>query len=387
MRGTWCRAPLGALVVCVLVSLAPRGARADSGVRAIDEAADARLLSYGKQGLRLGTKLLAAGAVDAAAYDPAQDLIWLLRKGTLMVLDLRVDGGKPVAIAKKWPQQAFEVRGLSSVTHDVDYAGLYPVLDLTAPKKPKIAEGSGAYGGLWEDQDKAARKQLKKVKIVGQKWLKQQANRARRELLPGPPEETLAPVALPEGMGECDDPADCGTAQRFGATPFQLVLVAVRCGDACSSECVLHDVSRKRFATPAETGAWGKTATPGACTGYGFDVLTTTYFSGTSVCMVDASGIRCREQTVGTPFGWLDPNGADGIADPQTPGAIMLVDLTKLATRACKCKDAACATAAGEALEAFADANADTPLDEAEQAEVQAQIARATACIGKRLAP
>src|SRR5215470_13494372 len=45
---------------------------------------------------------LVPGAIQAAAFDRAQDLLWLVRAGRLEVLDLREPAPKPLPIVERW---------------------------------------------------------------------------------------------------------------------------------------------------------------------------------------------------------------------------------------------------------------------------------------------
>ena len=62
-------------------------------------AAAPQLVSFGDGGVRLGETKLFDKAVDGAAHDAAQELIWFSSAGTLYVIDLRDAARTPVAIA------------------------------------------------------------------------------------------------------------------------------------------------------------------------------------------------------------------------------------------------------------------------------------------------
>jgi hypothetical protein len=107
-------------------------------------------IAYGKAGLKLGDTPIFGGQVDAAAWDSAQELLWFTNRSTMNVIDLRDPQRTVVPIAEKMPDGSFAVTGVSTADSGTSYAGLYPILVFGA--KPKIDPGSGAYGGIWEDQ-------------------------------------------------------------------------------------------------------------------------------------------------------------------------------------------------------------------------------------------
>src|SRR5262245_38112055 len=80
-------------------------------------AAAPQLVSFGDGGVRLGDTSLYAKAVDGAAFDTAQELIWFRSAGTLYVIDLRDTARTPVAIAKNLPEGGFGISGLSTVDY------------------------------------------------------------------------------------------------------------------------------------------------------------------------------------------------------------------------------------------------------------------------------
>jgi hypothetical protein len=300
-----------------LAALAPRPARAEPPApTALRDSLLARgkapiYFTYGEAGVAASdgtwSASLVEGAVEGAALDAAQDLVWLVRGGRLEVLDLREAEPKPVPIVERWyihtdgyaSHPTIEVTGVSTASTDNTYAGVYP--SLTWAAKPKIVTAEGAYGGIWEDQDAAAKKAIRKAKIVGGKWLKEQQARKARTAPARPEPKKPANVTLPEGMGNCEDQELCGDAQPFGRTGWLLVVVEHTCGDACHTACVLFDPKTKRFASPAAPATWGKSAESGSCLGYVFDDSGTRYLAGDQACT--AKG--CSSVGKGAGFGWL----------------------------------------------------------------------------------
>lgn len=270
------------------------------------------LISYGDAGLKAGDTVLHDKAVTGAAHDAAQDLIWFHSGTTLYVIDLRDAARKPVAIATKVPEGAFEVEGVSNAASGTTYAGLYPVLKFS--KSPKITIGQGAYGGIWDEQDATAKKAIKKIKIVGKKWLTKQAKRVARTIPAAPRigEMTGKLVKVPTEPDACDgSSAECGDNAAFGDTPYQLVVVSSSCGDACHLSCVLHDPKTKKFADPsAAKSAWSTTVDPdtaGSCFNESYGLRPGgEYFTGGSRCTVSAAGVACTVSEGWAHVGWLD---------------------------------------------------------------------------------
>lgn len=260
-------------------------------------------IAYGKAGLKLGDTVLVPGQVDAAAWDAAQALLWFTKGATLHVLDLRDPQRTAVPIAEQMPDGGFGVSGVSTADSGTSYAGLYPILVFGA--KPKIDQGSGAYGGIWEDQDKDARQKIAQIKLVGTPWLTAQAGRAPAG--PAAPPVTFAEagrVALPKGAGECDDPEMCGQASTFGPTPYRLVVTSHSCGDACHTACALYDPAGRKYTNPEAGGPWGRRPDgSGTCDGYVFAPSGTSYLNGHSVCRIAAT-VRCTQTEDWTYAGW-----------------------------------------------------------------------------------
>lgn len=270
------------------------------------------LISYGDAGLKVGDQTLFGKAVGLAAHDAAQDLVWFHSGSTLYVIDLRGAARKPVAIATRVPAGAFGVEGASSTEAGTTYAGVYPVFHVG--KTPHVSTAIGAYGGIWEEQDADQKKAIRKIKLVGKKWLVKQARRVARTAPPAPRvgELTGKLVKVPVDADACDgSSAACGDTLDFGATGFQLVVISSSCGDACHLSCVLYDPKRKTFADPNATkGAWSATLpadSAASCFGenYGFHA-SGEYFSGGNRCTASATGVACTASDGWIHIGWLD---------------------------------------------------------------------------------
>lgn len=260
-------------------------------------------IAYGKAGVKVGDTPVFAGPVDAAAWDSAQDLVWFTSKSTLFVIDLRVPQRTAVSIAEKMPAGSFGVSGVSTADSGTSYAGVYPVLVFS--EKTGIDQGSGAYGGIWEDQDKDARQKIARISIVGTAWLASQVGRS-----PSAPRAKAATfggarrVALPKGVGECDDREMCGTATAFGPTPYRLVVISHSCGDACYTGCALYSPASKKYTHPEAGGAWGaRPEGAGACEGHVFSPSGTSYLNGQTICRIGAT-IVCTQTEDWKYVGW-----------------------------------------------------------------------------------
>jgi hypothetical protein len=274
-------------------------------------AAEPQLVSFGETGLQLGSTSLYAKAVDGAAHDPAQELIWFRSAGTLYVIDLRDPARKPVAIATKFPDGGFKVEGFSNADYSTTYSGLFPTL--VAGKSSKIKTGMGAYGGIWEDQDADAKKAIKKIKLTGKKWLTKQAKRVARTSPAAPTVATLSgkivKITLPDDA--CDGAGvECGDTAAFGDTAYQLIVVSSGCGDACHASCVFYDPKTKKFADPLTTTAWTASVPPdigASCFPENYGLRAGgEYFSGSARCKVAASGTTCTAAEGWNHVGWVE---------------------------------------------------------------------------------
>jgi hypothetical protein len=268
--------------------------------------AEPQLLAYGELGVRSGDVTIFEGPVEGATYDAAQDLVWFKSKGTLQVIDLRAATPAPILIAKKMPFGAFAIEGVSNAAFDTDYAGIYPVLDIGT--KTTVGTGSGAYGNIWNENDRADKKAIKKIQIVGKKWLK-----AQRKRKPNGAAQVSrlwpsfdATVTLPAGEWMCDGGGlGCGDAGQFGTTGYQLVVMESSCGDACGASCVLYDPRTGLWASPLEEqSSWSTTiGKPGDCWGYGLRD-DGAYFLGSQRCTI-TDEVRCVQAPGWSYFGWV----------------------------------------------------------------------------------
>jgi hypothetical protein len=295
------------LVVASMVAAAaawPRGA-----------AAEPQLVSYGTSGLRLGEVSLFDGAVDTAAVDRAQDLIWFTSKKTLQVIDLRAEAPKPVVIAKKLPDSSFSVTGVSNAA-----ALAYPWqehLSLAFDKKPRF-EVAG-HEECYSDPKECARatrafaKAVAKIKLVGKKWLAAQRGRPPRAVTTWPAESRPDVVFQTEVW--CDG---CGMATSFGDTGYQRVVTGYTCGDSCATGYALYDPKTGMFTPLGESGGW--TVTP---QGFGNDADPQFYGDGTryttltAVCTL-GDPQRCTREDGHYYLGWVEVTtptpGAGGLA-------------------------------------------------------------------------
>jgi hypothetical protein len=261
-------------------------------------------LTFGDGGVRIGEQVVFTAAVDSASYDAALDLVWLRSKGTLQVIDLRDPKRKPIVIAKKMPEGggwAVVMPGKGGATYNTDYVAVFPLLDV---KSGKFKPGMGAYEGVDPDSEKAAKKAIKKIKIVGKAWLGKLKKRAARDV-PAPADKAGPQVELPDTIEtSCDDAEECGSSVTFGATPYLLVTVEHSCGDACYTSCVLYDPKTKKLASPTTSSPWAASADPGPCWDYAH-AADGAWLNGAMRCTADGKGVTCADATPWTHFGWL----------------------------------------------------------------------------------
>jgi hypothetical protein len=291
------RARICALAAVCSIAAGPRAAAAASEV-----------LSFGDGGLRMEKATIFEGKVDGAAFDPAQELVWFSSGGVLNVIDLRDATLAVVQIAKGIPDGAFAVAGLSNANYLVDdWATPYPRLRIATKKgkKSKIEVGVGPDVGTYPKEDRAAKKAIKKMKIVGAKWLAAQRTRTPREAPAA--STTTARVSLPAELDACEDEANCGVARTLGGR-YQLVVVEDACTEVCATSCLLYDPVRKKFASLTQSEArWGgeipKTAN--CADDYRICHEDTRYFVGSHLCTIGDT-IKCTDAPGWTYFGWAD---------------------------------------------------------------------------------
>lgn len=272
---------------------------------------------FGAGGLSIGGTAITGASVDGAAYDPAQDLVWFVGGRQLFVVDLRDPHPAPIVIAKNLPEElgSFEITGMSSASYEIDYAAVFPMFHIGAKGKVDVAAGDGAYEGVDEVSDKHTQRAVKKIKIVGKKWLAAQKDRKAHPVAKNdraePPKATL-----PAGRGQCEDEDMCGGAQWLGDSAYQAVLIEHSCGDACHTACVLYDPKTKKFAPALAPGAWGPLADDAStmsCIGFAVEPGGARYFGDGDpehhmVCTLGAK-LTCTDLGAWRPFAWITPAG------------------------------------------------------------------------------
>ena len=287
-------------LVAVLIALAAPAAAADPTPK--------DLASYGPGGLRIGDDVLYKDAVDGAAYDATQDLIWFESKGALRVIDLRDPKRAPVVILTKVPAGGFEVGGFSNASFGTIYTDTY--LHLELDKKPRISAPNAVYAVADPEGAKKHQRAIRKAVISGRAWITQQLKRAAVTRPSPPTRAEPAAITLPAGTGQCDQYANgCGDAMWFGGSPLQMIVVQAACGDACFRGCALYDPKTKKFAPLGESGEWGALTDQTKVTSC-MDVIIapddTRFLAGTTVCTVGAK-IACTNLDPWQPFAWILP--------------------------------------------------------------------------------
>jgi hypothetical protein len=278
-----------------------------------DPTVPADLAVFGDGGLRVGGQVLFQGEVAGAALDTAQDLVWFTSKGTVQVIDLRDPTRTPVVIIDQMEGASVQVTGFSSA--EINTVPSSTFLSLALGKKPRLHGEKGIYAEVDEDAAKHQLKALKKAKLVGAAWIKAQLGRKPRAIAAPAARPAPAAVALPPGMGHCEDTGGCGNATWLAGTPYQLVVVMGACGDACYEGCALYDPAKKVFAGLGDSATWGPMTDDiknVGCTSVATDPSGGRYFVESAVCTIDAKQLACTDLKPWTAFGWITtpPAGA-----------------------------------------------------------------------------
>ncbi len=267
------------------------------------------LISYTQEGIRIGDGLI-TDQIDSVAYDPAQELIWFVDDAKLQVIDLRAKDRTPVVIATGWPQiNVWQITGTSvaEFMHDRD-ALRYPIL--AWGKSPKIKVSGGKARFLSADGDTAAKQDIKKIKLVGKKWLKKHRKRkARKVARPG---ATVKAKVTLTSLDRCKQTEQCGTAYQL-TKQLQLVVAYT---DTTPVGCVLHDPATGLFTDPTPDpggagGAWagedGEHLRKGPCYAYGVSDDQQSYAVDGFRCTISSSGVACQYTEGTTYLGWTAP--------------------------------------------------------------------------------
>ena len=263
----------------------------------------AGLAVYGDGGLAIGGTVLFKGPVTGAALDAKQDLLWFESDGTLEVIDLRDAARTPVVIATKIPTTSFSIGGFSEAHFQDEYTGVNIHFDVD--KKPSASAEDGLYAEVDEDGAARIKKQAKKIKIVGKKWIAAQQKRvpnAAPAARQDPPHVTLAKDIL----DNCESPDICGTTSWLGGSPYQTIAVSHSCGDACHVGCMLYDPAKKQFAAPLADGGWGALADTSGAGDCSFEVEpgNARYAGGSKVCTLGAK-MTCSDLGGWNVLAWI----------------------------------------------------------------------------------
>ncbi|WP_428267679.1 hypothetical protein [Haliangium sp.] len=257
----------------------------------------------------------------ATHYDPALELLWLFRDGTLGVLDLRLPRPKLVPI----------VDGLGALAIPVvrSRKSLVPGVHLLWAHKPSLVVVKFTAASLWP-LDEAKPEEVAEAnaelaatargaRIVGEAWLRSNLDRRARKTKLRSQKFTRRVRGVPRD--DCRKPT-CGRAARVGRSGRLWVVT----GDTSDHDdswvvCDLYDPKTRRWSYPLDVGArtW-RTETTGVAGGYScgarFDASGSVYLLGVSVCHMDEG---CSELGQDLVIGWLDPGVHLSPPKPATP--------------------------------------------------------------------
>jgi len=250
------------------------------------------------------SRKLVSGAVRGGGMDSRAELLWMVRHGTVEVMDLRARNASATAIVTGVPNVTVTVRPIKresdAVTIWPSGEGLGPVLTLEWGPSFRIVQSAS----MDFTSDGTPQDALKAVSLVGSEWLR---SVTARKLVPlkAIPISEIATVTVPEEMSECDQDRHCGDAAEFGKTGWKLVVTQFGCGERCQRGCLLLDVKTGRWATPPSSAVWEAPKSgfvTGPCGPYALARDGQHYLFEGQLCR---PGETCRQMD-GPVLGWLD---------------------------------------------------------------------------------
>lgn len=277
-------------------------------------------------------RVLVPGRLLDVQWDPALDVLWVVRagEGDVVAVDLQGDAA-PITVVTGLPRSVVfrpTVTGASDDGALNSHAEVALVITERPRLAPAVVQGVDYEwwyaGGKGAEILKAQARQARRARLAAKPWVTALAKRTRRPSGPGRIEPGVGPrVVLPEGRGACEDPEVCGQSAPFGR--WSLVAVSHECGDFCYVGCLVHDAATGRFAKPTATGTWttGDALSPEPCGDFWLDAGGSQLLAGTC----DAEGCDGQLCTLGgacaplegRPVGWLDPGAVFVIDRPRGP--------------------------------------------------------------------
>ncbi len=294
--------------------------------------ADSTPVAYGDGGLEVGSAKVFDRKVDGAALDAAQDLLWFVSGGQLEVIDLREAAPRPVVIAKNMPPGPFAISGWSNASFDARAEHSHP--RLVIGKKSKIAVAPPNWSPPEAGPgDGPSKKAVKKVKIVGAKWLRGLDGRKPN----GAPTVTeQVESQLAQWCAGHDNPPNCGHGRAIGATGY---VIAQTSHDDGFAHCVLWNTRS------ADMGSLIDGKNEIACENTAPDPAGDQYYANDFLC-TPGTPAKCTENAGWTYIGWT--------AVPTPTAAAWDTDATdslqKLEKVACECRSAGCKKKLTDAL-------------------------------------
>ena len=250
-------------------------------------------------------RTIVEGSIDQSRYDYAGDMLFIMRAGTLAVVDVREPAPEPIALVGGIPAELpinlrTAKRGLFDNTgQEAQY------LAIVWSAEPKL----GIEYNIEDLADEELVAAAKQATLVGREWLVANHDRTLRA--------TAVPKARPaEQVGDleelgCEDEEMCGTAQHFGTTGWQLFVSTYECGDFCHWSCLLLDPATDKVANPDQAGspAWqaldddDAMEAQGSCGPFQFNREQTMFATGDELCTI---GAGCSKMG-GRILGFLAP--------------------------------------------------------------------------------
>ncbi len=243
--------------------------------------------------------LIAPAPIEAAVYDAELELLWVRRRESLEVWDLREIKPRAIPIVVEMGDLAeFSIeRG----SHHVgpEWCMVSGTLRVSWSKRPSLQAM-----GLDGDEVRPP------PRLVGSAWLVDELDRPLRSVSLTRSDPTLGEstrVPLPRKVAACPDPQDCGRAVPFGSTGFTLVTASEESGDCEHYRCLLFDPRTKRFGKPPLPDKWSPKAQKSMlaeCGLYHFEPGGKWFAIDDRICAVKGACATLGDSVAA--IGWLD---------------------------------------------------------------------------------